>query len=1003
VDTLQFLRAIWPSNGYYLILIPTQFKDRATGEVRKSFKHFAFSSIEEAHNAALSLANDRDNPVDVYFAMATVKEDLTRMRKEDRDALGKKIRGVHRQTRHDNTCEVKAFWLDLDVKADPKAYATPAEAASELRAFCSAMGLPRPLVTSSGGGLHVYWPLTTPLDPDKWQHYASILKQLTESWGLRADASRTADRASVLRPVGTHNWKTGTPRTVQVVVESQPVPTDQFLQRLSYLVETMNLPPVQVPRHQMVVPQGMPLAGTPLQGAVDAAAMNEAAAAGAGYEPADPREVVAKCPQLAWQATHQAEVDEPLWYAMIGCLRHAKDGAKAVHFMSRQSPDYDVFVTDAKIRQHEDGGFPPTLCATFEQHRPGGCDGCPFKGKIKTPLQVVRKLEQVAPPTVQLTVAPGVTQSVALPPPPPPYKRVINPMTGTARIAMTIGDKDGVEEDVVLYEYDLYPSRLVFDERENRYNVVVHRWLPQDGWSEFDLPTGSLYDRRHLAVTLGNIGVMPDLGHVENIVSYLVAYIRDLQKVAAASTIYAQLGWRPELDKFILPDRAITASATTTHAVSRNIANALSWAEPRGDLEVWKQIVATYERPGMEAHQFGFGVGFGSPLFTFTNFGGMLVSMIGERGAGKSSAAMSANSIYGHPKMGWADRENDTARAFVQKLGVLNNLPATYDEHTNLDGDMVSDLCYMVSKGQGRQRLMQNGEVAQNHGNWQLMMLMTGNRSLNARLATVKADASAESARVFEYHVPANTLTKAEADLNWGPGGRIFDHFGVAAEPYLRHLIQNQEWAKDRVRHWVQEVDRAAQVSSGERFWSAGVACVLTGFELANQCGLTNADIDRLFRFAVRVIHGMRAEVEENTRTPVGLVSEYINSNLRSMIILTSDANQAGLAQVQHAPSSDRLRIRLERHSGRLFIDRADFRRFCAAQQVDPNVVQRELLASGVLRSKDIRIVLGRDTPFRTAQTICWLLDGNAPALAGVGDLNAVPSAQAQPAQVAAP
>src|SRR5690606_22329592 len=241
-----------PSNGQYLILTPVQFPDKVTGKTVKSFKHFAFTTIEDAAAAAKSFANDRNAPVDVFFALGTVKEDLTRMRKEDREALGKKVRGVHRSG-HDNTAELKAFWMDLDVKAEPNAYATQQEAAEALRQFCQSMGLPRPLVTSSGGGFHAYWPLTQPLDPEKWQHYASILKQLTDSWGLKADASRTADRASVLRPVGTHNWKTGAARTVKVVVNSGVVDTDEFLRRLSYLVETMNLPPVQLPRHQLAV------------------------------------------------------------------------------------------------------------------------------------------------------------------------------------------------------------------------------------------------------------------------------------------------------------------------------------------------------------------------------------------------------------------------------------------------------------------------------------------------------------------------------------------------------------------------------------------------------------------------------------------------------------------------------------------------------------------------------------------------------------------------------
>lgn len=998
MNTVDFLRLLWPSTGHYLILVPTQFTDRLTGRPIKSFRHFAFTTIEDAATYALGLANDRNTPQDVYFALGSVKEDLTKMKKADRDAAGKKVRGVHR-TGHDNTQAIRAFWLDLDVKADPKAYATAAEAGASLRQFCEAMGLPRPLVTSSGGGLHVYWPLNEDLEPEKWAHYAHILKQLSDSWGLKADPSRTADRASVLRPVGTHNWKTGAPRTVQVVVDAGVNDAQQFLKRLAYLAETVNLPPVQIHKANHTVLAGTPLAGTPLLGA-DVGAMADAALHGAGYELADPRKVVAKCQQLAWQATNQAAVPEPLWYAMIGCLRHARDGSKAVHFMSKQSPTYDAYTTDMKIQQHTDGGFAPTKCATFEQHNPGGCSGCPFRGKITTPLQVVRELTPVPAPVVQLATAAGPV-AITLPPPPAPFKRVINPMTGTARIAMTEGEKDGSEVDIVLYEYDLYPSKLIFDERESRYNVVVHRWLPKDGWKEFDIPTGKLYDRKQLSMTLGDIGVLPDLAHVEDLVSYLIGYIRDLQKAAAATTIYAQLGWRPELDKFVLPDRIITATGVEPLAVSRNIVNTLSWQERRGDLEVWKKIVAMYERPGMEAHQFGFGVGFASPLFVHTNFSGMIVSMIGERGAGKSSAALSANSIWGHPKMGWADRENDTARAFVQKLGVLNNLPATYDEHTNLDGDMVSDLCYMVSKGQGRQRLRQSGEAAENHGNWQLMMLMTGNRSLNTRLAQVKADSSAEAARVFEYEVPANTLLKADADVAWGPGGLLFENFGLAAEPYIQHLLHNQDYAKDRVRHWVREIDRLADVTSGERFWSAGVACVLTGFELANACGLTNCDIDRLARFAVKVIRGMRMDVEENTRSPVGMISEYLNTNLRSIVIVENDGNPVGMARVQLEPS-DKLRARLERHTGKLYIDRADFRRFCSKAQVDPNSVLRELQISGALLSKDARIVLGKDTVWRTTQTICWTININHHTFGGIGDLT-VANAAAAPVLAAVP
>lgn len=995
MTTLDFLKLVWPSTGQYLVLIPTTWVDKESGAKRASFKHFAHTTIDAAAQHAQALAHDRTAPQNVYFALGSVKEDLTKTKKEDREAAGKKVRGKHKNG-FDNTESIQCFWLDLDVKADPKAYATQKEASEALVGFCKAMRLPKPMVTSSGGGLHVYWPLTEALDPDKWQHYANILKGLTHAWKLRADDSRTADRASVLRPVGTYNWKTGDARPVTVVVHSQRVDTHKFLSHLAYLAETVDLPPVKVNAPVLSI-TGAPLniAGQPLAVAVDVQAMASAATTGVSFAKADPRKVVSKCRQLSWQAANQAIVPEPLWYAMIACLRHAEDGLKAIHFMSKNSPVYDANVTLTKVQQLEDNGIGPSLCSTFESHNPGGCDGCPFKGKIKTPLQTVRELEAAPPPVLNLLTSNGTVQFTMIPPP-APFKRVQHAATGTHSIAMTMGDEDGGEVDEIIYDNDLYPIKLIYDERHAGYAVVIRSFIPNDGWREFEVPTGIFYDKRKLATTMGNIGVFADAHNIDHVVNYMLAYMRDLQKAAASSVIYAQLGWRADDTKFVLPDRVITASTVEMHTVSKNIARALSWESQRGDLDTWKKIVAVYEKPGMEAHQFGFGVGFASPLFKYTSFHGMIVSMIGERGAGKSSAALSANSIWGQPMMGWGDLGHDTKRAFWQKLGVLNNLPATFDEHTNLDGETVSDLCYAISKGQGRQRLEATGDAAENHGNWQLMMLMTGNRSLNSRLAMAKADSAAESARVFEFEVPSNTLSKAEADSNWGPGGSIFTNFGVAAEPYARQLMNSQDWAQDRVKHWVAVVDKQASVTSGERFWSAGVACVLTGFELANACGLTNCDIDRLLAFGVKTIVGMRTTVTENTRSPVNILSDYLNGKMRGLLSVNGDVGANGFCAVLHAPS-DQIRMRLEMHTGYLYVDRADFRRFCNQMQIDATSLQADLEQMGVLKRKDVKIVLGKGTQWRTTQSLCWMLDAKHASMAGIGDMVAVQAAANAP------
>lgn len=979
MDTLAFLSLIWPNTGPYLLAIPAQFtKD---GKTHQYFKHFGHASIASAaaHAQSLATGSGEDiNATDVYFAVASVKEDLTPLRSKDLDAVGKKVRGIHKRTKHDNTRAAKCFWIDIDVKAgEANAYATRADAVTALNEFVTACTLPAPYVVASGGGYHVYWPMDEAIDADKWYHYASILKQLCKSRGLRADPSRTADRASVLRPVGTYNWKTGQPRLVELKQSGVLSTTNHLLSKLAYLAETAGFnTPAPAPSTGIAHLGPMPSGIT-----ADARALNEQQAASVVTQgpPANAKRVVQRCQQLSWQAANQPQVLEPQWYDMVGCLRHAERGDDAVHRMSVRHPSYSQTDTDAKIAQHIAGDYGPTLCQTFEDHRPGGCAGCPHSGKIKTPLQLGKQELSAPTPTATIETAAGVTD-IELPDAPFPFRRVVDARTGQAKIAIRQYDKDDQEiEDDIIYDNDIYPSRLVFNERENAYYCAVRRFLPKDGWADFEFRLGQLYDRRSLASLLGNIGVVPDLGKVELLVQYMIAYIRDLQKHAAASIVYAQLGWRDDRRAFVLPETLVTTSGQESLRISKNVVDTLTWKEPRGDLDTWKQVANVFDNPGMAPHQFGFGVGFAAPLFKFTNFNGMIIAMVGERGSGKSSSALAANSIWGHPTMGWGDMENDTRRAFYEKLGVLQHLPVTYDEITNLDPDTLSDLCYAVSKGQGRRRLNTDGTSKENFGSWQTMMLTTSNSSLHARLQMAKADASAESVRVFEYTVPPNTLAKDQADAAFG---LLKDHYGLAGPVYAAFLVKHADKVAARVQHWVREIDRNAQVTSGERFWSAGPACVLTGFEIANRCGLTNANIDRLYQFSLDTIIQMRSTVDDGIRTPMGVLSDYLNGNLRNTLVANSKPERGKVMLIGREPTGE-LRVRFDTWDNRLYIDRRHMRQFCADRKIDFNMIRNGLLNLGVMLNDQRKVVLGQGTSFGTAQTRCWTIDTSHQYMAG--------------------
>lgn len=948
---LQLLAAILPEEGPYLLAVPAQFTNDE-GEVIHYFRHVTCDTVENL----LENAQSRSDRLDCYFALGSINE----VRK-------KRIRKA------DNIVRLGAFWLDIDVKDDPKHYPDQRTAATELKKFITAHGLPDPCIVDSGGGLHVYWPLEKSVDKEQWLHYAAKLKQATKVWGLKADPSRTSDCASVLRVPGTFNHKYGEPIPVRLVVRRNPVSSTHFMAALA----SIELPAAKPVKAEV---QELKLGDMPshLKGAGEEINKDASGGLTQQYTQADPRETVRRCKQLTWQAGNPGQVEEPQWYDMIGCLRHAKKGEKAVHMMSRGYSGYSASETDKKIQQHIEQGVGPTLCTTFEDHNPGGCAGCPFAGKISTPLQLGQEMTKAEPPKVVHQLDNPDTEGMTLPDPPFPFKRVVSPDGESAKIAMRIVGDEGVEMEEVIYEHDVYPQAIVYDERESRYVVEVRRWLPKDGWDMFPLPLGQLYDRRKLSITLGDIGVLPDLGKVDLLVQYMLGYIRELQKTSAASTVYAQLGWRDN-GKFVLGDRVLEKGKTLPVNVHKNIANALDWVTPKGDINEWRKVVAMYERPGLEPFQFGIGAGFAAPLFRFTNYNGMIISMVGEKGCGKSSVMHVANSIWGHKSHGWADIEHDTVRAFYNKIGVLKNLPVCYDEITNLDEQSLSDLCYAVSKGQGRQRLNQDGSAKENHGSWQTMMLTTSNASLHSRLSLAKADASAEAVRIFEYYVPGRQIPKAEADETLD---LLNDHFGLAGEVFIHEVMRDIPRVRQRIKEWTRHFEDVANVSSGERFWAAGPACILTALEITNHIGITDMDIDRLANFSVDAIRNMRDAVTDNTRTPVTILGDFLNSNLDKMLTFNVEPVEGKLAYATQEPRNE-LRIRYEAWHGVAYVDRAYFRQYCADHQIDVNRLKTALRKRGILKD-ETRMVLGRGTQWKTAQVWTWVFNMNHPDLGNV-------------------
>jgi archaellum biogenesis ATPase FlaH len=101
--------------------------------------------------------------------------------------------------------EIPAFWVDLDFKNSSKE--TVLETLANFK-------LPPSVVVASGGGLHVYWLLKTPLSA-KNPRLEPVLRGLAQTLGADLMA---AEKARILRLPGTLNRKYDPPRKVEMAV-----------------------------------------------------------------------------------------------------------------------------------------------------------------------------------------------------------------------------------------------------------------------------------------------------------------------------------------------------------------------------------------------------------------------------------------------------------------------------------------------------------------------------------------------------------------------------------------------------------------------------------------------------------------------------------------------------------------------------------------------------------------------------------------------------------------
>ena len=841
---------------------------------------------------------------DVYFGVAKFQTDIGRKK--------------------DNVQLLRAFWLDIDcgelkAKINPKTgrpdgYIDQATGLQELKRFCQLVGLPKPTLVNSGRGIHAYWVLDRDVTRKEWEPVAERIRDLCVLHNFYIDG-QVFEVSRVLRIPGTLNFKDDPPSPVTVMSFSSPIDFDTM--RLTLGVKE----PTEAPPKREMSELAKSMMGNTVS---KFKKIMIRSANGTG------------CQQLLDAYENRDTLSEPRWFDALSIAKFCVDRDVAIHKMSSGHPDYDYDSTEEKVK-HIVG---PHTCAGFEKNNPGGCDGCPHSGKIKSPIVLGREVLEADEEDNEVVDEENDAEVHKIPKYPEPYFRGKN-----GGIYLARGEE---EEPLRVYEHDLYVVKLMKDPIL-KLVAVIKLHLPKDGVVEFVVPNAHITDANELRKALSGNGVTCNQKAFKLISDYLIASVRELQFKRKSEEMRQQFGWADTRSKFIIGDREITADGIFHSPPSSITKNLAEYMQPTGEFEKWKEAMNLFGLPGLEPQAFATLSAFGSPLLGFLGQNGAVINLINTTsGTGKTTVLHMVNSVYGNPGKLCA-MWDDTQNAKFLRLGIMNNLPFTIDEITNMLPIEFSTLVYGMSQGRGKDRVKSSAnELRLNLSSWQSISVCSSNASFYEKMSSLKNTPDGEFMRLIEYKVEQNDV------IDPAVAKRMFDfqlkeNYGHAGDIYAKWLVTNLEEAKTTALGIQAKIDKELQLTQRERFWSAVVAANITGGLIAKQLGLIDWDIKAIYQWATKMILGLRTEVKPPAGDAMTVIGDYINRHMQNILVVNDNVDLR--SNMPFAPVYEprgELLIRYEPDTKRMFLAAKPFKSDCVKYQTNYKDTLNQLKKQGV-------------------------------------------------------
>lgn len=262
-------------------------------------------------------------------------------------------------------------------------------------------------------------------------------------------------------------------------------------------------------------------------------------------------------------------------------------------------------------------------------------------------------------------------------------------------------------------------------------------------------------------------------------------------------------------------------------------------------------------------------------------------------------------------------------------------------------------------------------------------MMYTANTSVVERISMAKAMPKAEAQRVLECRVERMFDSVQDKEVTDAFENGLLNNYGHAGIIYVQYIMRNVDACRQLVLDVQKRVDKLAELTSENRFWSATIAATISGLLIAKKAGLHDFDVQKVFNWAVTdLVTQNKRNMTEMGGSVYDVLDDFFSENISYILQIKSTADNRGTHDngldqhvIPEQVARGRLIARYETDTKMFYVKPKPLKEWCGELQINYAHLVSEIMTKCNGKRKKVRLTKGTNLQLPASDVIAMKFD----------------------------